>query len=100
MKVKIGYTIDLENVPREVSKFLADIKGRVDTLSSVYDSTLIDIKTQNISVVLKRIDGLRESLSFIDLRLSDAVDILSGYQKTIAMEQEKEEEKEKGVDNT
>lgn len=80
MKVKIAYTIDLEEVPEELYKFLID--GRVHELSKSYEDIVENIKEGNNEKALTDIHELRLLLAKIDQKLDDAHSILDGYMRT------------------
>ena len=75
MQVKVQYTVDLEDIPREVSKLMpklldftpeiADIEGLLDEGMPVR--------------AIEAIESLRKSLFQTDQRLADGQAILRGY---------------------
>ena len=79
MKVKISYTVELEDVPRQVYKLLIDEK--INTTSRDYDNILKIIDDGNIEQALHEIDIFRRNLASIDQRLDDAQAILDGYMR-------------------
>jgi hypothetical protein len=79
MKVKISYTVELDDVPRQVYKFLIDEKPSV--ISRDYDNILKIIDDNNIEQALHEIDIFRLNLASIDQKLDDAQSILDGYMR-------------------
>ena len=79
MKVKISYTVELDDVPRQVYKFLIDEKPSV--ISRDYDNILKIIDDNNIEQALHEIDIFRRNLTLIDQKLDDAQSILDGYMR-------------------
>jgi hypothetical protein len=79
MKVKISYTVELDDVPRQVYKFLIDEKPSV--ISRDYDNILKIIDDNNIEQALHEIDTFRRNLALIDQKLNDAQSILDGYMR-------------------
>jgi hypothetical protein len=79
LKVKIAYTIDLEEVPKELYKFLQD--GRVHELSKIYENITENIKECNNEKAIADIHELRLLLAKIDQKLDDAHSILDGYMR-------------------
>ena len=80
MKVKISYTIDMENVPSEVNHFLAEVGNKLKTTSSKQ----IIVQDDNVVQALKDIESLRSILLDVDTRLNDCYGILAGYNKAVA----------------
>ena len=82
MKVKIAYTVDFEDIPREVDSILL----RAHTFA--HDAVLLmkEIKTNetgnSIDDSLSVIDKIRKQLSTSDLALADCDAILRGYLET------------------
>jgi hypothetical protein len=79
LKVKISYTVELDDVPRQVYKFLIDEKPSV--ISRDYDNILKIIDDNNIEQALHEIDIFRLNLASIDQKLDDAQSILDGYMR-------------------
>ena len=79
MKVKISYTVELDDVPRQVYKLLIDEK--VSVISRDYDNILKVIDDNNIEQALHEIDIFRRNLALIDQKLDDAQSILDGYMR-------------------
>jgi len=79
MKVKISYTVELDDVPRQVYKFLIDEKPSV--ISRDYDNILKIIDDNNIEQALHEIDTFRQNLALIDQKMNDAQSILDGYMR-------------------
>ena len=79
MKVKIAYTIDLDEVPKELYKFLTD--SRIYELSKSYENIAENIKEGNNEKALVDIHELRLLLAKLDQKLDDAHSILDGYMR-------------------
>jgi hypothetical protein len=79
LKVKISYTVELDDVPRQVYKFLIDEK--INTASRDYDNILKVIDDGNIEQAIHEIDIFRRNLASIDQKLDDAQSILDGYMR-------------------
>jgi len=79
LKVKISYTVELDDVPRQVYKLLIDEK--VSVISRDYDNILKVIDDNNIEQALHEIDIFRRNLALIDQKLDDAQSILDGYMR-------------------
>ena len=76
MKVKISYTVDLDDVPKEID-FL--IQKAEQSLGEAFDliSQLKDIKNQSIEKALEEVP--KQSMMTADIVLDDCELILSGY---------------------
>jgi hypothetical protein len=79
LKVKISYTVELDDVPRQVYKLLIDEK--VNATSRDYDNILKVIDDGNIEQAIHEIDIFRRNLASIDQKLDDAQAILDGYMR-------------------
>jgi len=81
MKVKISYTVDLDDVPKEID-FL--IQKAEQSLGEAFDliSQLKDIKNQSVEKALEKVPKIRESMMAADIVLDDFELILSGYMST------------------
>lgn len=79
MKVKISYTVELDEVPNQVSKHLSD-KFPL-SLDEVYKGIIDLIREGNIHGALEDIDLFRRDLAKLDLKLDDAQSILDGYMR-------------------
>lgn len=75
MKVNISYAVELENVPSEISKLLENCEQKLRALHADMDMIELD----NPSKFLSDVQEMRESLSDLDLRLSDCSRIMSGF---------------------
>jgi hypothetical protein len=79
LKVKISYTVELDDVPKQVYKFL--INEKVSILNKDYDNLLKNIIDGYTEQAIAEIDTFRRNLALIDQRLDDAQSILDGYMK-------------------
>jgi hypothetical protein len=79
LKVKISYTVQLDDVPRQVRMFLID--EDVSTIPREYDNLLKLINDSSIDQALHEIDIFRRNLASIDQKLDDAQSILDGYMR-------------------
>ena len=84
-RVNIAYSIELDNIPKEVSLLIERVAVRLmklpDEVQASYRS--LNAGHTNIQEELERIDGVRQELAKIDLSLMDCADILHGYQKAL-----------------
>jgi len=79
LKVKISYTVELDDVPRQVYKLLIDEK--VSVINKDYENLLKLIIEGNTEQALDEIDTFRQNLALIDQKMNDAQSILDGYMR-------------------
>jgi hypothetical protein len=79
LKVKISYTVELDEVPNQVYKHLCDKTSM--SLDKTLEGVLKLIHEGNIEGALDDIDLFRRDLAKLDLKLDDAQSILDGYMK-------------------
>ena len=84
-RVNIAYSIELDNIPKEVSLLIERVAVRLmklpDEVQASYRS--LNAGHTNIQEELERIDGVRQELAKIDISLMDCAEILHGYQKAL-----------------
>ena len=73
MKVKISYTVNVEEVPNLVQGILSSCQQELNTLSG---RKLNTFETESL---INEVISIRESLAAIDTRLEDSVNIIAGY---------------------
>ena len=85
MRVRISYSVEIEEVPQEVIRLLNDsctdlinLKHKLQSLINEIDSKTIDGHRVNVEIT-----DLRAELAKIDYSLSDSDFILQGYHSTI-----------------
>lgn len=79
MKVKISYTVELDEVPNQVHKYLSNQSDM--SLDKTLEGVLKLIREGNVEGALDDIDLFRKDLAKLDLKLDDAQSILDGYMK-------------------
>lgn len=90
MKVKLSYTVELDDVPKEVSTIL-NLKTNLEydnMMNSVYES----LNQKNYLVAIENIDLVRKKLSAIDIVLNDCQSILTGYTKALVQQESTNEQ--------
>jgi hypothetical protein len=85
MKVKLSYTVDLDEVPNEVSTIL-NLKTNLQ-YDKLMDGVYQALNQKNYFSAIENIDIMRKKLSSIDLVLSDCQSILTGYTKALTQEE-------------
>ena len=76
-RISIQYTVDVEEVPREVRRLLEDAFNQYQVLQPDCRQNPGDTILSHETV--DRLDNIRLALSAIDHRLNDASNIISGY---------------------
>jgi len=83
MRVRLSYSVELEDVPDSVAYLIEGEMFRIDNakekIGKAYNALCED--EPHIELVLKSIDQARQALGAIDLRLSECENILEGYRQ-------------------
>lgn len=83
MRVRLSYSVELEEVPEHVSQLIDeewDSIGFCDhTIKEIID--LLNSDDPSIDSSLKKIDKIRQTLGSIDLRFAECESILEGYRQ-------------------
>ena len=98
MRVRISYSVEIEEVPQEVVRLLndnavdlIDLKHKLQSLINEIDGKTIDGHRAKLEIT-----ALREELARIDYSLADSDLILQGYHATINGAEEEEEDASEG----
>jgi len=93
MRVKIAYTVKLEEVEEEVSEIMSRAANELDSsYQKIVDiQSDLDAGAGNISNHLKELDTIRRKMMLADQVLEDCMSILQGYRQTLQQLEEKEE---------
>jgi hypothetical protein len=78
MRVTIAYSVNLEEIPKEVCSLLPKGLLQNDTMFQIVDN----LENENVASAITSIDNLRKDMFETDQRLADCVAILQGYLKT------------------
>ena len=95
MRVKITYTIELEEVEFEVKHLMQKALTYIENASNEAFEATKDINTDNrsLSKIVEELDSSRKKLSKADMIMSDCLEILNGYEQTLkTIEQEVKDE--------
>jgi len=87
LRVNISYSIELEDVPSEVSRILVECEGSLREIHGDLDRA---IGKDPLSVI-EELDDLRKRLAKLDMKFGDSMHILSGYIRTMASKPEMEQ---------
>jgi len=87
MKVKVSYTVNMEEVPEEIILILSKAEAKLGNVTR----TLANLTTAESPILKKRtqeavltLESLRKELFDADILLGDSESILRGYLKEIA----------------
>jgi|TARA_R100000455_G_C6209768_1_gene77695 hypothetical protein len=85
MRVKLQYSVELEEVPDVAADLIQDEADRLSYCDHAIQSIVESLKQEepHITFVIDKIDKIRQSLGIIDLRLSEMENLISGYAQAI-----------------
>ena len=94
MRVKISYTVELEEVEKEVAEILS---RAVDNLDYCYHETInlqnsIDTGTNNLKESIEMIEIMRKKMLKADQVMDDCCEVLQGLQEVKKQLEERENE--------
>ena len=86
MRVRISYSVELEEVPREVSRILDQACTQASELRDHLDKLIYDIEQESAEPnrVAKTFEELRALLTSLDHQLADIAMIIQGYYQATA----------------
>ena len=87
MKVSISYSVDLDEVPAEVSRLLASGQKKQEEIFLLYSKIMETLKHGDVTTPIATIDQVRLTMAKLDSSLQDITNILSGFvdaQKRVA----------------
>ena len=81
MRVRISYSVDLEDVPLECARMLHDSIEKIEEVREEIGDVvkLLDDDKAQLWIVKDRIDSCRQKLAKLDVILADNEMILEGY---------------------
>ena len=81
MHVKIGYSIDLDDVPEKVAALVEEVKEVIERdIPQRFRVAAYTLKeSEDYAEAIDKMNKLREALYTVDLRMADCVSILTGY---------------------
>ena len=91
MRVKISYTVDLDDIPSKVAKLLDDAQVKSSVFHENLKSAARKVQNNNPSGAIKELEKLRELLFVSDNFITDSINILTGYQSALVSESKQEE---------
>ena len=76
-RIRIQYTVDVGELPREVGRLMEDAFNQYQLLQTACRHTSVESVMSHATV--ERLDSIRMELAAIDHRLHDAMNIIQGY---------------------
>mgnify|MGYP005728542771 CR=1 FL=1 len=95
MRVKIAFTVDIDEVEEEVVTIMQKALSDIDKASDfAFDATSkLSRGNEDINIIINQMDEARKRLSKADQVIMDCYEILKAYKETLAkLEQEVEDE--------
>lgn len=84
-RVKISFTVDLDEVPSRVSSLIKEVADNLnDEKDELYEIVKSLLAGGNPSQALEMVNNARIALMGADLRLEDCQMLLASYQSTLA----------------
>ena len=86
MRVRLTYSVELEDVPYSVADLIEDETNMLDSVQDQLEIVMESLRKPgpHLGLVSKEIDAIRQSLSTLDTRLSECESILAGYERAMA----------------
>ena len=99
MSVDITYSIDFEEVPKEMKELVQKVKDTsCQTVDQKFTELLTSLSEEEEKKALQAIEEIRKNLAKIDMRLMECSSILTGYQKALVLTQEESPETPSAVE--
>ena len=97
MRVKISYSVELEDIPEKIAELLSDEQHLIAKVNQNINFVTEHLNNEepNMDLVLMKIDQARVSLVALDNTMADAFAVLEGFKNANIVLSEKEEKKEK-----
>lgn len=85
MRVKLQYSVELDEVPEVVAELIEDEGARLTYCDHTIDTVCDALRQEdpNIAFIIKKIDSVRQSLGTLDTRLQEMEGLLSGYDAAV-----------------
>ena len=93
MRVRLSYSVELEEVPEQVAQLIDDEWETISHCDHLVREVVDILRVEDPSMdsSLKKIDKIRQTLGSIDLRLNECQNILQGYKQAIDTPQHSDE---------
>lgn len=85
MRVRLSYSVELEDVPDSVSELIESELFRIDQAKQNIGKALeaLNQDEPHLDLVAKSLDKARQTLGAIDTRLNECESILAGYERAV-----------------
>jgi hypothetical protein len=85
MRVRLSYSVELDEVPYKVSDLMAEEQYSLSSLGCDFESIIdrLEEEDPNLPNIIKRLDDSRRVLASLDTRIMECQSILEGYQNAI-----------------
>ena len=83
MRTNIEYSVELKDVPKEVTARISDAADELRKLSHYIEAIAEDLEQENINIIAARIDRSRIRLFEVDSALQDCDKTIKKYAQTI-----------------
>jgi len=87
LRVNITYSVDLDDVPDEVSRILEECEQNFRSIHGELDHAI----GRDPLTIIEKLNEIRINLAKLDLKLGDSMDILSGYIQAVSAKPEMEQ---------
>jgi hypothetical protein len=83
MRVKLAYTVELDEVPEIAAELIEDEAGRLSFCSHTLDELCASLRQEDpdLNHVLSKLDKVRQNLGNLDARLTEMEGVIAGYHK-------------------
>jgi hypothetical protein len=83
MRVKLAYTVELDEVPEIAAELIEDEAGRLSFCSHTLDELCASLRQEDpdLNHVLTKMDKVRQNLGNLDARLNEMEGVIAGYHK-------------------
>tara|TARA_R100000388_G_C7181280_1_gene128762 strand:- start:250 stop:543 length:294 start_codon:yes stop_codon:yes gene_type:complete len=88
MKVKIAYTVDLEQIPAETAKMLENFSPKIEKISTNLKQCEKQIASEDITNAIKSLEEINSAIYECSLIVGDCYSVLTDYIKTKFQNQE------------
>lgn len=82
MKVKIAYTVDLDNIPVETAKMLENFSPKIKKFTNALEECKKQVISEDITNAVKSLEEMNNSIYECSLIVGDCYSILTDYIKT------------------
>ena len=87
MRVNLSYSVDLDDVPKEVSRLLTEAQKKQESIFLLYSKIIQAINAGDAGAPLAAIDQIRLAMAKLDVNLQDVSNILTGFNHASAPEE-------------